>query len=443
MAFFGLRWVSIIHVSPVRTHHIAPLQPIVIFSITKGKKNMFRNSVKRHARRMTFFMFVLLVIEFIDEFVFGMEHAAMPLIRDDLGMNYDQIGLLFTIPNIIATFIEMAFGIWGNGEGRKWIIMGGGIGFTLACTVSALSQDFSMFLLSFIIFFPSSGAFVTLSQAILMDIDPTRHQQNMARWTFAGSLGVVGGSLIFGAWGNWRGMFALCALLSAGVSCVVIWHYLRGKAPQEAVTGNAEENQSFMDGLKDALAQLRRKEVLRWLTLLEFSDLMLDILLAYLALYFVDVVGKTEGEAAIAVAIWTSVGLLGDFLLIPLLERVNGLIYLRFSAALTAIIYPLFLIVPSLEIKLGLLATLGFFNSGWYSILQGEVYTTLPDHSAAAELTIGNIAGFVAGFIPLAIGMVAERAGLDVAMWLLLLGPIALLIGIPRQRRDIIATSDD
>ncbi|HRF98188.1 MAG TPA: hypothetical protein PLZ51_23435, partial [Aggregatilineales bacterium] len=201
--------------------------------------------------------------------------------------------------------------------------------------------------------------------------------------------------------------------------------------------------QSFMDGFKDALAQLRRKEVLRWLTLLEFSDLMLDILLAYLALYFVDIVGKTEGEAAIAVAIWTSVGLLGDFLLIPLLERVNGLIYLRFSAALTAIIYPLFLLVPSLEIKLVLLATLGFFNSGWYSILQGEVYTTLPDHSAAAELTIGNIAGFVAGFIPLAVGMVAERAGLDVAMWLLLLGPIVLLIGIPRQHQEITATSDD
>lgn len=396
---------------------------------------MFRKSVMRHTRRMTLFMFVLLVIEFIDEFVFGMEHAAMPFIRDSLGLNYDQIGLLFTIPSTIAIFIEMIFGILGDGHGRKWIVIGGGIGFTIACTLSAISQNFTMLLLSFIIFAPSSGGFVTLSQAILMDIAPDRHQQNMARWTFAGSLGVVGGSLIFGIWNDWRALYGVCALLAGGALVIIIWHYATGLAPQEAVRGsNADEDWSFREGFKEALGQLRRAEVLRWFTLLEFSDLMLDILLAYLALYFVDIVGKTEAEAALAVAIWTGVGLIGDFLLIPLLERVNPLRYLRFSAGLLFILYPLFLIVPSLEIKLVILAMLGFFNAGWYSILQGQIYTTLPDNSAAAELTLGNITGFIGGFIPLIIGMIAERAGLDVAMWVLLLGPIALLIGIPRQK---------
>ncbi len=393
---------------------------------------MFRKSVKRHARRMTLFMLVLLVIEFVDEFVFGLVNAAMPFIRDDLSMNYDQVGLLFTIPSLIATFIEMFFGIWGDGAGRRWLIIGGGISFTLACALSALSQDFNMFLWSFIIFFPSSGAFVALSQAILMDIEPTRHQQNMARWTFAGSLGVVGGSIVFGIWGDWRGMFALCAVLSAGALGIILVYYISGKAPQEAVKGNADEEATLWDGLKDAFTQMRRKEVLRWFALLEFSDLMMDVLMAYLALYFVDVVGKTQTEAAIAVVIWTGVGLIGDFLLIPLLERVNGLVYLRSSAGLIGIIYPLFLLVPSVEIKLILLGTLGFFNAGWYSILQGEIYTSLPNNSASAELTIGNLAGIVGSFIPLGVGMVAERAGLDVAMWLLLLGPIVLLIGIPR-----------
>lgn len=39
------------------------------------------------------------------------------------------------------------------------------------------------------------------------------------------------------------------------------------------------------------MGALRQKEVLRWLVLLEFSDLMLDVLLGFLALYFVDVAG--------------------------------------------------------------------------------------------------------------------------------------------------------
>jgi FSR family fosmidomycin resistance protein-like MFS transporter len=41
--------------------------------------------------------------------------------------------------------------------------------------------------------------------------------------------------------------------------------------------------------------------------------------------------------------------------------------------------------------------------------------------------------GLAGSLIPLGIGVVAERLGLDVAIWLMLLGPIALLIGIPRH----------
>ena len=91
--------------------------------------------------------------------------------------------------------------------------------------------------------------------------------------------------------------------------------------------------------VRDALRVLRRREVLCWLTLLEFSDLMLDVLLGFLALYFVNVVGTTPAQAGAAVAVWTGVGLLGDLLLIPLLERVPGLCYLRWSAALELVIH--------------------------------------------------------------------------------------------------------
>src|SRR5260221_2811325 len=115
---------------------------------------------------------------------------------------------------------------------------------------------------------------------------------------------------------------------------------------------------------------MRRREVLRWLSVVEFYNLMLDILLGFLALYFVDVVGVTVQQASLAVAVWTGVGLLGDLLLIPLLERVRGLTYLRISAALEFFLFPALLLVPGFGLKLIILALLGFFNAGWYSILQ-------------------------------------------------------------------------
>jgi uncharacterized membrane protein len=56
----------------------------------------------------------------------------------------------------------------------------------------------------------------------------------------------------------------------------------------------------------------------------------------------------------------------------------------------------------------------------------------MPGQSGAV-MTIGNIAGLVGSLIPLALGLVAEHINLSTTMWILLAGPIALLIGIPRS----------
>jgi FSR family fosmidomycin resistance protein-like MFS transporter len=176
---------------------------------------------------------------------------------------------------------------------------------------------------------------------------------------------------------------------------------------------------------------LRRGDVLRWLTLLAFSDLMLDVLLGYLALYFVDVTGVTSSQAATAVAVWTGVGLLGDLLLIPLLARVPGLQYLRVSTMLELVLLPIFLLVPSFAGKLVLLGLLGLFNAGWYAILKAQLYASMPGQSGTV-LAVSNIFGFVGALIPWGLGLVAERFDLRVTMWLLMLGPIALLVGLPR-----------
>jgi FSR family fosmidomycin resistance protein-like MFS transporter len=290
-------------------------------------------------------------------------------------------------------------------------------------------------LFAFILFYPASGAFVSLSQAALMDADSTRHEQNMARWAFSGSVGVVVGQLALSAsvalgWG-WRGLFlasVALALLLLGVA----WRY--PFATSASAAGSEDTQQvEFKQGVSNALQALRRREVLRWLTLLEFSDLMLDILGGFLALYFVYVVGVTKAQAALAVTVWAGVGLLGDLLLIPLLERVRGLDYLRCSALLVLFLFPAFLLVPSVTAKLVILGLLGFFNAGWYSILQGRLYSAMPGQSSSV-MTVGNVFGLIGGLIPLGLGLVADRYGLGITMWLLILGPVTLLIGIPRER---------
>ena len=117
-----------------------------------------------------------------------------------------------------------------------------------------------------------------------------------------------------------------------------------------------------------ALRALGRREVLRWLFLVELSDLLLDILLAFLALYLVDDVGASVATGGLAVAIWTGCGLLGSVALIPLLRRIDGLCYLRGSAALAAGLFTAFLLVPGLVPKLALVGALALVNAGWYPV---------------------------------------------------------------------------
>ena len=383
-------------------------------------------------QRVVLFSFVLLAIEFLDEFVYGAREAAWPLIRSELGLSYAQVGLLLSLPGVVGSFIEPVLGILGDVGRRRVLVLGGGMAFALALLLTALSQGFLVLLCSFILFYPASGAFVSLSQAELMDNDPSRREQNMARWTFAGSLGVVAGPVaLSGAAAlalGWRGLF----LFFAGLALVLVvvvrrFSFSDGRTPSEGI--------SFLRGVREALRALRRREVLRWLTLLEFSDLMLDVLLGFLALYFVDVVDTTPAQAGAAVAVWTGVGLLGDLLLIPLLERVPGLRYLRWSAALEVVLFPAFLLAPNSWIKLILLGLLGFFNAGWYSILKAQLYAAMPGQSGTV-MTVGNVFGLVGQFIPRGLGLVAERFGLRTALWLLVAGPVGLLVGIPRRRPD-------
>lgn len=375
--------------------------------------------------------FIYFFIEFIDELIFGVREAAWPLIRDDMALTYVQVGVLLSLPGLLSSFIEPFIAILGDVWKRRALILGGGVVFTLSVTLTALSGSFAPLLMSFILFYPASGAFVSLSQAALMDSDPARHDQNMARWTLAGSLGVTIGPLLLGllAWlgFGWQGAFFALAGLAL-LALVGAWRIIPRDSIQKA---DFPRFADLFAGFRGALAALRRTEVLRWLALLQFADLMLDVLLGFLALYFADVAGLPPEQAALAVMVWLGVGLLGDFLLIPLLERVDGLDYLRWSVLVTLVLFPAFLLTPWVWLKLALAGLMGLFNSGWYAILKGRLYTAMPGQSSTV-MAMDTLAGLVGALIPLGIGVAAQAWGLGAAMWLLLAGPLALFIGLPR-----------
>ncbi len=106
---------------------------------------------------LTVIILTFLLIEFLDELVYGAHETAWPLIRTDLGLTYVQIGLALSVPGLVGNTIEPIFGILGDTGRRRALILGGGIFFSLALLFVSQAPSFLLLLLASCLLIPPPG----------------------------------------------------------------------------------------------------------------------------------------------------------------------------------------------------------------------------------------------------------------------------------------------
>ena len=292
------------------------------------------------------------------------------------------------------------------------------------------ARSFLVLLAAFTVFFPASGAFVSLTQAELMDAWPDRQARIMARWDLAGSTGAVAGPLlltaVLAAGGGWR-----TAYLALAAAAAVAWlgTCLRDPVPVPvAAAPDGLADGGFWARARLVLGALRDRSVMRWVLLIEVADLLVDVLTGFLALYLVDVAHLPPAVAALAIALRLGAGLAGDAVLVLVLERVSDVTVLRASAVAAALLYPGFLLAPGPAAKLIILAVLSAATAPWYPILQARLYGSLPGRSSVA-VTLSSAAALAGGLGPLTVGLIAQAFGLSWALTVLVVVPVAVLAG--------------
>lgn len=399
---------------------------------TLTKRPFILTSFLRGAFSLTF---LFLLIEFFDELDYSVENAALPALRSDLALTYAQVGLLLGLPHIINALIEPVLMLLGDTAWRKRIILGGGLTIVLSLLIIAGSHSFLPILLAMIIGFPASGAFVTLSQATLMDANPGRQAQMMARWTVSGSLANLLGPLLlaggFALGFGWRWAYAALAVFCLGMVLLTWPRSIPHIHPALAEAAHPKDGKHLLSGLWEAV---RNPRLMRWMALLQLSDLLLDVLTGYLPLYFTDAMRLSVAQAGLLLSVLMLASLASNIALIPLLERMPGRRLVRISAAGTGVLYIAWLVTPWLWAKIGLIILIKLVTLGWYEVLQGEAYATVPGRSGTV-MAIGSVVGVLGGGVAWLVGWVAAQAGLPAAMWLLLAGPVCLVLFVPRPQK--------
>lgn len=395
---------------------------------------------------MAAFAYLFLLIEFFDELYYTVEGSALPALRLDLALDYAQVGLLLGIPPVIGTLIEPIIMLLGDTRLRKRLIVGGGVTISLAIFLVASAHSFALVLAGFVVLFPASGAFVSLSQATLMDHHPGREPQMMARWTLAGSLGNLMGPLLLAGvlWLglSWRWSFVIVGclglILALVASCQPAEYFPAIASPFKGANPLEMEMATWAATGRDLLVGLRRAvtnlHLLRWLALLQFSDLLLDVFTSYLPLYFTDVLGTPLAQTSLLMSLFLLAGLISDIILVPLLERFPGRSVVRLSAGAVAVLYFSWLLAPWFWLKVILVFVIKLTTLGWYSVLQGEAYAALPGRSGTV-MALNSLGGLLGGILIGLVGFAAERLGLSLAMWLLLAGPLVLICFVPLRER--------
>jgi FSR family fosmidomycin resistance protein-like MFS transporter len=370
---------------------------------------------------------LFLLIEFLDEWIYGAQNAALPAIRSTLRLPYGQIGLLVGLPGLLSVGVEPLVMLLGDTRWRRRLILLGGAAVAACLLAAGLADGFPVLLAAVTLGYPASGAFVSLSQAALIEAERGREAQAMARWTLAGSLGALigplflSGVLLLGR--TWRSAYLLLAALTIGVTA-----FAARRLPAVPDAGPAIPLTSLLGG--NLRAALHRTGLVRWLLLLQLSDLMLDVWIGYAALYFVDVVGLTAAQAGLVLGAMMAAGLVGDALAVPLLQRLPARRLVRVTSAAAVVLYPMWLLLPAPPAKVVLALALSMVTLGWYAVLQAEAFACAPGRSGTV-MALTSVSGLIGAGIAAGVGAIAGLAGLSTAMWVLIAGPLALLIGIP------------
>lgn len=385
----------------------------------------------------------LLTSPLLDELTIGILVVALPLLRDEFHLSYEQAGLLFTVGSLSSMAIEPIINLLSDRHSKRLFIILGMLSLVVSFLLTSAASSYGMLLMAFVLIFPSIGVALDLAQATLIDATPDATSHMMTRWTIMAGVGDLLAPLAVGtiadAGLSWRILCLFAAALWLGAAAT-IWPQRFPRRPMLAQPDNDKGEGSLSQQLVLAFTEgLRDRTLVRWAGVVLLCTMLDEVFLAFMGLYLRDALHATAWEISFALGALLGGGMVGLVLLdrahAQLARRgkkIRGDRVLLWLAAFTLVTIPIILVAHNIWLVTSALFFMGAGVAGWYPLAKAAAYDRRPGSTGVVRAVIAVGAPFETA-LPAIVGIISGHFGIAAGIAFLGLAPLGVLALTPRS----------
>jgi FSR family fosmidomycin resistance protein-like MFS transporter len=351
------------------------------------------------------------------DFANGAIPALLPFFVDKWGLSYTLVGLTLLAWSVSSAVVQPLFGLFSDRRGALWLVpvglVVGGAGLGLV----AVAPSFGAMLTLVVLAGLGTAAFHPEASKFAAYVSGRKRASGMSLFSAGGNVGYALGPLaatfvVVHLGLGWALLLAVPPLV-AGVALARAAPYLGTFAPtRDQLREGAGENEVTGVVLLLAIVALRS---IAWFGLLAFVPLWE---VAH---------GRTESYGGRVLAGMLLMGWAGTLVVGPLADRYGRRRVLGGTVALVGPLIAAYLVVGGLAGAVAL-SLVGACVIGTFGLTTVMCQEYLPRRVALASgLSVGLSIG-LGGAAALALGVVADAAGLEAALWLSAAAPLAALV---------------
>jgi MFS family permease len=376
---------------------------------------------------------MLALVALTDEFWSGVAVVAAPEVEREQRIEHGGYALLvFALPLLGSALLEAGLALVSDRYPRRRVTSLALLSMSAALVLCALAREGAWLAIGLGLAGAASGVACGVAQAELVASNPAEGARAMTRWVLFGSIGdvltplVV--ALVLGAGGSYRAAFVAAAALALlqGLGLFGLFPPEQGTA--RAAARDEDPEQAEAEPLVSALrVALGNRALWRWLVAASLCTLLDEIVVAFAALHAERELGASPALAVACVTGASAGAVLGAWATDRLLGAVAPDRVLLGSTLATLLALGAVVLAPSTAWLALALVALGASAAPQYALTQAKAYAALPGRPGVVN-ALGQVFVLVDIVGPLALGALADRAGVAAALACLVVQPLGVLL---------------